>query len=261
MLNDSHVVDIFIEQSAFYISQIFGYRRHLRALLSQLLEFFIDFFTAPLLLHALYRLVNLESGVSAKRPEPFFLVVAGHFISDVPASGMDDQVQRSLFIFVNFNKMITSAESSDAPPRSLQVDVTGAGQIGKRNAGSQFVLRLSDFPSRWNFISYQTIQPVKIQFCFRNARGFHAAADVDSYHSRHDFVGYGHGSADGAAETGMNIGHDADFAACERFLVAYSADLPCRRFFQLHAVADCGVMGSFDSNHVVILLRLKPLFL
>ena len=94
-----------------------------------------------------------------------------------------------------------------------------------------------------------SIDLFKINIHLTQLNGIHAAADVDANDIRNRFIADRHCGADGAAFSGVNIGHDPYLRSCCEIMVTHSADLFDSFVLYNRCITDCSIYLSFNFNH------------
>src|SRR5690606_15534668 len=122
------------------------------------------------------------------------------------------------FIPVHFNEMVAAAQGADAFDRPVQVHVIFAVKLTQVDVGRISMGLFADIKTGGNVIINHPVQLFEVNGLFPQLDGFHAAANVHPHQVRHHLIGDGHGGADGAADAGVNVGHDPDTAAPGKFL-------------------------------------------
>lgn len=149
-------------------------------------------------------------------------------------------------------------QCADALICPTQIDIGAAAKRRQVELAAVFMWNASDLSAAGNCAANQRVQLRKVHVPLGNLHRLHPAADIHAHHAGNDFIRDGHGGSDGAALPGMDIRHNANFAAFEGFLVADCANLFCRHFIQLRRVAQCGVAISLDCNHKCFTFLLEP---
>ena len=95
----------------------------------------------------------------------------------------------------------------------------------------------------------QLVQLLQFQTGFPDADGLHTASNIYAHQIGHHRVGDGHGGADGAACSGMDVGHQPNTAARCKFLVAQLLHL-CNGGAVHHVGKNLSlIIFSFDLDH------------
>ena len=123
---------------------------------------------------------------------------------------MYDQVQISVFILVNFDKVIPSAERSHTELCTVGIDMRTAFKALQIRLLSVLVPERTNIHTRGNIPANTFVQSLKVDFPFLQLYCFHSAADVHADKVRNNLVGYRHCFSDYAASPRMDIGHNRD---------------------------------------------------
>ena len=95
----------------------------------------------------------------------------------------------------------------------------------------------------------RVVEALHVDVTFAQVDSVHSAANIHTHDVRDGLVDYGHGGANGAAASGVNIRHDPDTAVPRKLIVAHSPYLLDGVLIHNAGIADGGIQFSFDLNH------------
>ena len=159
-------------------------------------------------------------------------IIFRHFHPQMPAAGMHDQIDISVFIPIQLDEMITASQGPYAAHCLACIDVLIAAQPAQIDAVCILMRILADLrPHRYLFPDHG-IQLLKLQsLCFYSCQ-CHTTADINAYQARQDTVSDSHGQSDRCHFSRMHIRHHADLAARRARVIADHLDLRTRMFLQ-----------------------------
>ena len=175
------------------------------------------------------------------------LVDFRHLLAQVPAARMNNQIMAAVPAFVNFNEMIAASQSAYAAFYSGK-----SPQLVTADKAGQVEIRLFPVPyihAGWHNVG-RFIQTFEIKGLPAQVYGIHAAANIYAHHIRHHFVPDGHGSSNGAALSGMHVGHNTHTASFRQLIAAHAKDLLPRKFVHDFGIGNGCSYDSFDMFHL-----------
>ena len=104
----------------------------------------------------------------------------------------------------------------------------------------------------------ELVELLGLDVCFLQECRFHAAADIDAHQIRDELIGDSHGRADGAAGSGVDIGHDADLRALRKGLIAQLLDLCDCTGVDAVRKNSGACLGAVDREHGLLLFSRLP---
>ena len=104
------------------------------------------------------------------------------------------------------------------------------------------------------------IHLLKVNIGLAQIDRIHSAADIHTNHVGDDLVQNRHGRPNGAADSRMDIRHNADTASCSELAVAHSADLLDGFILSNLRIAERSIHLAFNLKHS-LLLQIALLFL
>lgn len=130
--------------------------------------------------------------------------------------------------------------------------MAGAVQLAQVDLVEIPVSFVSDGEAGGDPLINKFVQLLQLQPLFPDTSSLHPAADIHADQIGHYLIGDGHGSANGAARTGMNVRHQTDSAACGKFLVTQLLNLGNGGAVH-HVSKDFGlVVFSFNFDHSLL---------
>ena len=132
-------------------------------------------------------------------------------------SGVHDQPDAALLVLVELPEVVAAAERAEAQAEHVVVDpaavLSVAGEVARGHLGRHAVRGLAHAHSGGDLRLGDAVELRQVDALLLKFSREHAAADVDAYQVRNDFVGDGHRRTDHAARAGVAVGHDADLCA------------------------------------------------
>ena len=159
---------------------------------------------------------------------------------------MYDEIIGSVARPIDLDEVIASAERPERahqPTRILQMSIAMKLR--------QIKLFLPTFPSvsSRRYEVRRLIDRLKIYVTFGELDGVHAATYIDADDVWNGFIDDGHGSADGATRSRVDVGHDAHLRPARKLVIAHSTDLFTCLGLDRFCVRYCRCDFALDSFH------------
>ena len=172
-------------------------------------QFFLHSVEFVLTLH------NLDSKV---------LIMLRHLFTQVAATCVDNQILRTFGVGVDFDEMITAAESANTALKSF-----GVLEFPEAPKLLEFIeadtASLMHVASTRNALADSRVESGIVDFDVAKLHGQHTTANIHTHDVRDNLVSEVCGESDYTASTSVYVRHDTHFAVCERWLLHESVNL------------------------------------
>ena len=163
---------------------------------------------------------------------------------------MDHQVVGAVRRVVHLDEVVAAAQGAQTPLQPLAVFQV---PVAPKRRQVEVLLPTVPHPFSGGDEVSDLVQLGQVKLHMAQLHGVHAAADVHAHQVGDRLVRDGHGGADGAALTRMDVRHDPNAAPGGEFAVAQLPDLLHSIVSDHLRVANGGIELSFDLHYVHVL--------